>query len=671
MGHRSRCKACELKGKVLDRKESDRNEECTAVSRRKKKKEAYMEKMGTAICAACGDRKPVFDFDKARQKPFTLKCRSCTETNAPLMRKFCCSCNQELPLDHFYRDSYTKAGFRPKCMECMKERKTFQPKSEDPSVTEDDLMEEPPESISKRSRSKRQRKIPQRDESFKEDTAGVLSLSKSFSKKRTTRRQRCNIPSKVEGNSTQTLDAFENGSLDASQRSANESFLEDVKKGRAKPLTGCTTVKDHEGNVTKYCTGCLIFKKACEFGRDVSKPSGLRSRCRQCHKRSRDVTATVEDVPIVAAQKKIPRKPARKKPVTFLKVCSRCDQEKSVNEFYRDKSKEDSLASICKKCAKQAKKTSEKTFERAKSSAFERLKPGSAQNIEDTDMEIVLNYVDAMLPESSECSAGLGDEEDVEEVHSVAQHRICIQCKIDKNWIEFDLNPLLPDGLCPLCKNCRRGNGMRGRRLKKVTSKRCCVRCGRSKSPIQFAKSIFFPNRVSRVCERCRKEDQLPLNMSTSKRKRCRVEKNHNEALDLIDFECDVLRVADPGGGERLWQKYDSEIDDSPKKDLTRSLFRSLIPTELKSDAPNCVTITHRIPAGSDTLCTHRFQPTPSVGCSLNGFHFKKSNHAFVAQKQCKKCGEMKNRDDFYLDEDQFSQLSPNCIECSVELQTK
>ena len=714
LGLRSRCKACESKArqdkkeKLGDVLELKVEEKPPAMQKKAKKKESHIGLSGTAICAACGERKPVFEFDKARQKPFTLKCHSCTEANAPLMSKHCCSCEMELPLDHFYRDSYTKAGFRPRCMECMKARKgtgvdlpVIEEEAEIGQVNEglddngDFYFPTVKPTRSKRNRRKSQ-KTREPDFMTLDDEIGeapesrrrVFREKKSSKRSRRVTDDRCDPSGEADGQ----------GKL-AALSSLSVRPTEELRKGegsergggngkatKQKRLTGCSTVKDKQGNVTKCCTGCWHFKKASEFGRDVSKPSGLRSRCRQCQKRGRDGTPNggVEEKTSNAdvVRKKIPRKPQRKKTAIVEKVCSRCDHQKPVGEFYRDKSKEDSYASICKKCAKEAKNKTEKSMEKrtTANSMNKSTRQGHVQDVDDADMEIVLNYVDALLPESSACSADPGDED--EEAMMVemtsAQHRVCVGCDVDKNWIEFEANPLLPDGLCPLCKECRRGNGMAGRRLSHQKLRRCCVRCGRSKSAMHFVKSIFYPNRTTRICQKCRDEEEdLRLVGTPRTNKRRRVTHGYQEVVDLIDFDCDALRVRDPGGGEHLWNAScadsDTERDsDEPSRPMSHRRFtsESVLNTQLKSDGPKGVTITHHVPSRCEMVPTslEKFDGNNFV---WNGYHLKSTKMTQLMEKQCKRCGEMKSRECYYLDDSQPSNLSSHCIECCAKTVTK
>lgn len=52
-----------------------------------------------------------------------------------------------------------------------------------------------------------------------------------------------------------------------------------------RPIESPIRGRDYElrDDGTKYCGGCRAYKLAVDFGRDVSKPDALASRCRQCH----------------------------------------------------------------------------------------------------------------------------------------------------------------------------------------------------------------------------------------------------------------------------------------------------------------------------------------------------------------------------------------------------
>lgn len=665
------CKACESKsGEMVD------GEMEMDPLKRKKKKEPYMVLTGTAICAACGDRKSVYEFDKARQKPFTLKCRTCTDADAPLMSKQCCSCQKDLPLDRYYRDSYTKAGFRPRCMECMKSKKGGLQKFDDPVEMEDVTLDRtPPELVvtrKKRTQRKPRRKT-QNVEKADDPTPGPAKMKKRRGKRGAKRQPRgSGVALEPKTAKVGALSALTVKAVDEKQ--SGDGAVADpnaVPTSNNEAPTANTTVTNKQGHLTKYCIDCQRFKKKGAFGQDPSQPTGLRSRCRQCHKRFRDATSGSEEKPTEIVRKKIPRKPVRKRRPAVEKTCARCDLVKPLTEFYKDKSKEDGLAAICKKCAREAKFKSEKKAAKRKNRTFDKVRTGHVQEIDDADMQVLLNYVDALFPESSECSAGRGDEDVSEEEISVAQHRVCMGCKVDKNWIEFDTNPLLPDGLCPLCKDCRRGNGMKGRRLAARPLKRCCPRCGISKTAVHFAKSIFFPNRISRICQQCRNQPIVISCEPSTSRKRRRFEMDHREALDLMDFEMDALRVKDPGGPEDLWKRHLSDSETEQRRAAKPRLYKrdGMMHTELKSDAPNSVTITHHIPA--EGTLVHAGGAPAEVEVEEGAWEEaspKKAKLTHVTEKQCKRCGELKSRDSYYVNDCEPSHLSANCINCCEEM---
>ena len=154
--------------------------------------------------------------------------------------------------------------------------------------------------------------------------------------------------------------------------------------------------------------------------------------------------------------------------------------------------------------------------------------------------------------------------------------------------------------------------------------------------------------------------------------KRLRIDDEcHLEAVDLMDFECDLLRAKDPGGGEQLWKKCASESDveeTERRKSLTTVHFKKgTMPTQVKSDGRTGVTITHHVPAGSD-IPTKQHVHESSGSFVWNGYVSRKAKTTHLLEKQCKRCGETKQRGAFYVDKDQLSQLNADCIDCCMAM---
>eukprot|EP00210_Caulerpa_lentillifera_P009564 g9121.t1 len=717
-----RCSACNIEKSVdeflPDEKEPSglrtRCKDCDPRTRHKKKVKLYPGEefiqddqtipestpigfSGTAICAACGMRKSVTAYDKERSKPLAIRCKDCVKNEVPLRSKVCSSCQRDLTLDHFYRDSYTKAGFRPRCTECMRPRKGTPrvtgrrvstraqqgPQSRTVADQDDASMDfemEQNQVPSKQKRSRRKKKpssmnmdmivdspISQKDDVKKEEAEGMSSTRSG----RTRQRSRLNRGAESNVDKTHPVNSISTKTRGDKSKTKGVSVQEQKPvvrhRERSKPFSG-STVKDEFGNWTKYCTGCRLYKLTEEFGRDCSKTSGLRSRCRNCQRRrNRPIAAAlasdddINEAPI--ALRKIPRKPnKRRKP--GQKICIKCDLEKSTSDFYRDRSQSDGLSPSCKRCSNASKKKPQ--YKSPQSSGVNKQPQGYGPQVQEENIDHVLNYVDALLPESSEESAGLGEfpEDDEIELNSIpvcGSHRICVGCKVDKSWIEFNPNPTLPGGLCPLCKDCLRGNGMRGRRATKQRPKRRqCVRCKRPRSSIHFAQSLFFPNRITLVCDDCRAAKEQNSS-SVCKRDRDGIWK----ALDIMDYECDALRVRDPGGGEKLWRdiKSESELEEHKRKKRKmkqNGVRKNGLPnTELKLEK-NGVTMTHHIP-GENWMKS-------ALVTSMENLAFKedkKRRKPTVLEKQCKLCGEIKRTDEFAPDSSKTCRVSSQCIECT------
>lgn len=706
-----RCSVCNARKSVDEFLEDEKEpsglrpqcKDCDPRTRHKKKKKVYPSEefiqddqripettpigySGTAICAACGERKSVTEYDKEKSKPLAIRCRDCVRNGTPLRSKMCSSCQRELTLDHFYRDSYTKAGFRPRCTECMRPRKGTpgrrvstrgQPRKSSSPVLKDEastsVQQDSTPVIPTQKRTRRKKKPTNADMIMDETTSpkgeaneeGVTSSRRIRSRQRSKTAQ-AEDPSK----DSTTQQPVKSTSQKQNKKTAiTEDLVPVVRtRKRSKQFSGAT-VKDEYGNLAKYCTGCRCLKRTEEFGRDCSKASGLRSRCRSCQRRRNrtfDETSTflledeISESPITV--RKTPRKPNRKRK-TGQKICAKCDLEKPLSEFYRDRSQSDGISASCKKCLNSVKKKPrDKTSQGLKAA---RPKQSFGPRVEEENINHVLDYVDALLPESSEESAGLGEFPEDDEIESnstptCVSHRICVGCKVDKSWIEFGLNPMLPGGLCPLCKDCLRGNGMSGRRaVKQRPKRRKCVRCKRPRSSIHFAQSLFFPNRITLVCDDCRAKES---HRNDNKR-------NHDglaKALDIMDYETGALRLSDPGGGERLWRdlKSESELEERRKKKRktkhNNSKKDTFPNTELHLEA-NGVTLTHHIPV-ENWMTSVNLSNTEN--CVLKDGK-KKRRKPMILEKQCKLCGEIKPTDGFAPDSSKTCRLSPHCLKCS------
>jgi len=89
---------------------------------------------------------------------------------------------------------------------------------------------------------------------------------------------------------------------------------------------------------SKKCSRCKIEKSIQEFYINISKKDKLGDCCKICHS-------------IREKEKRKRYKQQQNVIITGTKTCSGCKVEKSVNEFYRNKTNKSWLHSICKSCS--------------------------------------------------------------------------------------------------------------------------------------------------------------------------------------------------------------------------------------------------------------------------------------------------------------------------------
>ena len=99
---------------------------------------------------------------------------------------------------------------------------------------------------------------------------------------------------------------------------------------------------------TKRCGRCKQEKNLAEFAKDRTARDGLQNRCRQC---SREVDARrwASGGKVLAQLRDAEEKPD---PVTIVKRCTACGEEKPGTEFFRRKRSADGLAFKCKRCTR-------------------------------------------------------------------------------------------------------------------------------------------------------------------------------------------------------------------------------------------------------------------------------------------------------------------------------
>jgi len=85
---------------------------------------------------------------------------------------------------------------------------------------------------------------------------------------------------------------------------------------------------------TKVCTKCHEEKEISEFNKDKSKKFGVTSQCKEC-KQTPKAKARAERLALV--------------PEGF-KFCSKCDKDKPLSEFHKNKKAKFGVNHICKEC---------------------------------------------------------------------------------------------------------------------------------------------------------------------------------------------------------------------------------------------------------------------------------------------------------------------------------
>ncbi len=105
----------------------------------------------------------------------------------------------------------------------------------------------------------------------------------------------------------------------------------------------------------KKCTKCKETKDSCEFGKQKTVKTGLKSWCKSCEKKYR-----LDNKKHVAAKEKQRQEAIKanyelnlaKSEAKQYKECTKCKEDKKVSEFHKAKSTTTGLMSQCKSCKK-------------------------------------------------------------------------------------------------------------------------------------------------------------------------------------------------------------------------------------------------------------------------------------------------------------------------------
>jgi hypothetical protein len=116
---------------------------------------------------------------------------------------------------------------------------------------------------------------------------------------------------------------------------------------------------------TKVCVKCNVEKLTTDFYKSKTVKGGLTSSCIECVKENARIYRENNKDKVKEMSKqyyeknKKPKPPTPKKikiitPIEFkeTKICHKCKTEKKINQFHKNKSRNDGLSSNCKKCRK-------------------------------------------------------------------------------------------------------------------------------------------------------------------------------------------------------------------------------------------------------------------------------------------------------------------------------
>jgi hypothetical protein len=97
----------------------------------------------------------------------------------------------------------------------------------------------------------------------------------------------------------------------------------------------------------KRCGSCKEVKGLTEFNRDINKKDGRNTICRECISVKKKIYYQELKNGTRTIRKRI-------KPRDGYKICGRCDDEKLLKEFYKNRSMKDGLDNKCKSCSSEA-----------------------------------------------------------------------------------------------------------------------------------------------------------------------------------------------------------------------------------------------------------------------------------------------------------------------------
>jgi hypothetical protein len=115
-----------------------------------------------------------------------------------------------------------------------------------------------------------------------------------------------------------------------------------------------------DGIEMKKCSKCGKDKPILEFAKDSSSSDALRSACKVCCNEQTRISRKNKPK-IIKELPDVENYPHKCINGVKVKQCCKCSKEKNVEDYHKDKTKKDGLASYCKTCSSEYKKA-RKTF---------------------------------------------------------------------------------------------------------------------------------------------------------------------------------------------------------------------------------------------------------------------------------------------------------------------
>lgn len=309
-------------------------------------------------------------------------------------------------------------------------------------------------------------------------------------------------------------------------------------------------MKEHPGE--KWCRTCDSFKLFSNFDKDKSKRDGYATQCKGCKKAVRDTNAKKKrkDVKkcykchIVKQISHFEKKNGNKTGhVSWCRVClqklkskkskscSRCGFEKSLDNFYKDKTL-DGYTSRCKCCVKEAAKLSkkkgkhDKVKKNDKGEKVDKKKSkkdgGKKKKVSQTCLNCNNTKSLSEFPESDTKKNGIDSWcreclDDIKDLTSI----LCPECNVLKSVEAFSHEKKKKSGRYSTCKSCvnnvRREKRTKERNEKKAaikkkleeeakTRKKECTGCHEICDFDEFTGSKNSPHGLSSHCRDCQKK---------------------------------------------------------------------------------------------------------------------------------------------------------------------